>query len=1060
MAVDVFNLEGILTLDSSKFESGLASAGSAASRLGSGIVTGFKKVAQVTAVAIGAASTAVTAFAKSAVSTGLSFDAAMGQVAATAGKTAEELEGVTGSVDTAFGHFEGTMRDFAKFMGKNTAFTATEAAQALNYMALAGYNTQQSMEMLPTVLSMAAAGSMDLARASDMITDTQSALGLSFERTALMVDEFAKAASTGNTSVEQLGEAFLTVGGLGKELNNGFVYLSDGTVAEIDNIEQLEIAFTAMANAGIKGSEAGTHMRNMLLKLANPTKDGAEAFEKMGIEIFDAEGKMKSLDVIFAQMAESFSKMSQQEKLTAIGDIFNARDTASAEALLAAIDSDWDRIGESILDAKGAAEQMAETKLDNLQGQLTKMKSALEGAKIALSDKLTPGLMELAQFGTEAIGKMTTAFEERGFQGLMEEFGVVLGTGLDKLLTNLPKLIEAGKGLLSALGQAILDNMDTITDALAQGLSIVLETAVDAIPGILEFGANLVAKIGQAIAENLPKILDSLGNAADTILEWLSSIFKSEGGNGILSSLLDFFGSLLTKFLTWLGENAGAIVEKLIDIAKQVAEQLPSIVGSIIEALPKIISEIADAIAEGAPDLINSIAKVLETIIVKLTDPAIISSLLDSVLKVVEALLRGVIDALPGLIKAIIQGANNLLSVIPSILEDVLPELIDMILTALEDLLPTLIDGLIDLTLSIVKSLPKIITGLIKAIPKIITRVVKALIRCVPQLVKGLVQLVAGIVKEIPTIIKELVLAVPDMVREIFGSIGEIMDELFSEIFGDTGGLFGGMFETVSEVFMNIWNVVKKVFKWIKNRVEKVFKGIAEVAGPIIETLKGFFQGLWDKVKTVFRWIRNRAKSVFEKIQEIAGPVIEAIKGFFQGLWTKVKTVFKNIKNRASKIFNKIKEIISPIIDDIKQFFSDIWDKAKEVIGDIGDFFAEVFTNMKPIAEAVGDAIVTAFTWVKDKVKSLLETVWGWLTDLIDKLDVLDLLEDDDKKIAANLSFASEGFNMASDIIDKKEQDVKISGEVTVNGVDPNGNNVDTYKFIMNQVTQKWRTKG
>ena len=319
MATDVFDLFARLSLDTSAYEKGLSGARNLATSAGSAIGRGISRMARTATIAMAATTTAITAFTKGAIQTGLSFDAAMGQVAATAGKTEEELAETVGHVNTAYGEFNGTLRDFAKFMGKNTAFTATEAAQALNYMALAGYNTQQSMEMLPIVLDMAAAGSMDLARASDMITDTQSALGLSSERTALMVDEFAKAASTGNTSVEQLGEAFLTVGGLGKELNNGFVQLSDGTMAEIDNIEQLEIAFTAMANAGIKGSEAGTHMRNMLLKLSNPTKQGQEALEAMGISIFDTEGRMKSLDVIFSQLNASLEKMTQQEKLSTIG---------------------------------------------------------------------------------------------------------------------------------------------------------------------------------------------------------------------------------------------------------------------------------------------------------------------------------------------------------------------------------------------------------------------------------------------------------------------------------------------------------------------------------------------------------------------------------------------------------------------------------------------------------------------------------------------------------------------------------------------------------------------
>ena len=349
MAVSLFDAFINIKGDISGFESSMTQAKSLANSSGSAISNGFAKLAKIGSLAWGAATTAVTAFAKSAVSAGLTFDAAMGQVAATQGKELKDLNDEIGSVNTAYGEFNGTLRDFAKFMGRNTQFTATQAAQALNYMALAGYETADSMQMLPAVLDMASAGTMDLARASDMITDTQKALGLDIDRTKVMVNEFAKAAASGNTSVEQLGDAFLTVGGLAKEANGGLITLKDGTTDTVDGVQMLEAAFTAMADAGIKGSEAGTHMRNILLKLANPTKKGQEALDAMGVSIYDATGQMKPLNQLFNDLNTALSQLSQQEKLSYLGEIFNARDTASAEALLAAAsDGHWNELAKTI----------------------------------------------------------------------------------------------------------------------------------------------------------------------------------------------------------------------------------------------------------------------------------------------------------------------------------------------------------------------------------------------------------------------------------------------------------------------------------------------------------------------------------------------------------------------------------------------------------------------------------------------------------------------------------------------------------------------------------------
>ena len=189
-------LKAVISVEMDKYMSDLKKARGEAEGFGSKVASGFKTLAKVGAQALTAATGAATAFTASAVKAGMSFDASMSQVAATMGKTVAEMEQDVGTVDLAWGTFSGNLREFAQEMGKNTVFSATQAADALNYMALAGYNTQESMEALPNVLNLAAAGNFDLARASDMVTDTQTAFGISAERTARMVDEMAKAAST------------------------------------------------------------------------------------------------------------------------------------------------------------------------------------------------------------------------------------------------------------------------------------------------------------------------------------------------------------------------------------------------------------------------------------------------------------------------------------------------------------------------------------------------------------------------------------------------------------------------------------------------------------------------------------------------------------------------------------------------------------------------------------------------------------------------------------------------------------------------------------------------
>ena len=572
-------------------------------------------VGKVVAGAVAAGTAAVGGFAAASVSAGADFDAAMAQVGATMLKTTDEMEKEVGSVETTFGSFSGNLREFAQFLGQNTAFSATEAAEALNYMALAGYNTQQSMDMLPNVLSLAAAGGFDLARASDMITDTQTAFGISAERTTQMVDEMAKAASTGNTSVEQLGDAFLVVGGLAKELNGGMVTMKDGTKQAVDGTQELEIALTAMANAGVKGNEAGTHMRNMLLKLSSPTEKGAIALEKLGVSVFDAGGQMRSLQDIFGDLSTSMDKLSQEEKLNAISKIFNTRDIASAEALLAAVQQDWNGIGQSILDAKGSAADMAEIQLDNLQGDMTLFQSALEGAKITVSDQLTPTLREFVQFGTSGLSEITSAFQTGGLEGAMEAFGTILSDGLAMIIEKAPEFVNAGIQLLGSLGQGLLDNLPMIVDSALQITMTLLNALLENLPTIVQAGLEVIGQlaigIGEALPELIPTIVDCVLSITQTLIDNVDLLIDgaialilglAEGLINAMPQLIERIPEIVESIVSALVENAPklvlAAVELILALGNSMIETIPQLVAMLPQIIEAIVNGLLDGIAE------------------------------------------------------------------------------------------------------------------------------------------------------------------------------------------------------------------------------------------------------------------------------------------------------------------------------------------------------------------------------------------------------------------------------------------------------------------------------
>lgn len=766
MSMTAFEIFGVLKLDKKDYEKGLKSAKSTAKNVLSGVGSAVGGMAKAGAMAVTAATGAVTAFAGSAVQAGSAFDQAMGGVAATLGESVDELNSETGSIDTSFGHFEGTLRDFAKFMGTNTTFSATQAAEALNYMALAGYKTQESMEMLPAVLDMAAAGAMDLARASDMITDTQSALGLSFERTDQMVNEFAKAASSGNTSVEQLGEAFLRVGGLAKELNGGMITLADGTEVEIDGVQQLEVAFTAMANAGIKGAEAGTHMRNMLLKLSSPTDKGAKALEEMGVSVFNAEGKMRSLGDIFGDLNTAMSTMSQENRVKTISKLFNTRDLASAEALLAAVEGDFDSLGESIMNAGTAANEMAETKLDNLLGDVTLFKSALESAQIEVNDKLSPYMREFVQIGTQGLQDVTKGFTENGLSGAMEALGPTLSKTLNMVMKSLPDLVGAGVGLLSALGQALIDNAPIIRDKLTE----MLWMAVADLKKInwRQAAENFIDGLGAAFES-----MDSMGRAMSAIAELLWDGFMGAMA-AVWSKLRQADGSEMGSAIAGFFRNA------------------MSGSGEFLMIGANIIQELARLISEALPELLPVAVEILATLVQNIIDN--LDSILDGALYIVQGLADGILAAIPVLVEK-------------------LPELLISIVDFLSN--P---DNLTQVSESGGKIVGALVTGLIKALPQLVwgtLQLVATILQTIsnlPQLLlemglSGVIGLADGIVEGITGVdgaVSDLIASITDKIQEMVDGALQWGKDLIDNFVKGIGDFAGKVGEGISNVAQDV----------------------------------------------------------------------------------------------------------------------------------------------------------------------------------------------------------------------------------------------------------------
>ena len=524
-----------------------------------------------------------------AVKTTATFESAMSQVQATMGVTKDAMSVVNGeSVNTM-----DTLNALAKEMGAKTAFSATECAQALNYLALAGYNTQQMCDTLPIVLNLAAAGDMELATASDMVTDAMSALGMGVDQAGKMVDQMSKTASTTNTSVSQLGEGILTIGATAKSIKGG--------------TEELNTALGILANNGIKGAEGGTHLRNIILSLQKPTDAAAAIMESLGVAVYDSEGNMRSLNDILGDLNTSMEEMTSEEKTHAIGNIFNKTDLASVNALLANTGDTWSTLQQTISDSGGAAQQMADTQLDNLNGQITILKSQIEGLLIQIGEKILPYIKKTVD-GLSGVITWLSGLDSATQNMIMIILLIVAAIGpllifIGKMASGVSAIIKVVQVLIpivSSLNAVLAANPIILIIAVITALiaAIILlynkcewfRDGVNAIVGtIVDFAKDVWEKISTFFTETIP-------NVFDTVIAW----FK-DNWQGLLLLLVNPFAGafkLLYDNCEGFRNFVNGFIEKIVDaftgFASKIKEKAVSIGTHITDGIEVAIDYIRD----------------------------------------------------------------------------------------------------------------------------------------------------------------------------------------------------------------------------------------------------------------------------------------------------------------------------------------------------------------------------------------------------------------------------------------------------------------------------------
>lgn len=418
------------------------------------IITGAKKLCS-----------AIGEIADYSVESGEKFEEAMSIVAATMGIANSEVEDATGSYKI--------LNAAAREAGETTKYSATESAEALNYLALAGYDAEKAAAVLPDVLNLAAAGAMDLAYSSDLVTDSMAALEIESKNLTNFTDQMAVTAQKSNTSISQLGEAILQIGGTAKMLAGGTV--------------ELNTELGILADNGIKGAEGGTMLRNVLKNLTSPTDKASAAMKEYGIRVYDAEGNMRPLNETLGDLNDALSTLSDEERAQVMNKIFDSRNLKGAEALISNCGERFDELSSYISNADGAAQAMAETMSNNLAGDMKILESTAESTGITLYEKFSQSFRKITQSASTELGNVNKSLQSgtlgKSVDELAEKFENAAESALDfgadalpVVIDGLSFLLDHGDGIVATLAgigtgmaafktaSAISDTVDKFTD--------------------------------------------------------------------------------------------------------------------------------------------------------------------------------------------------------------------------------------------------------------------------------------------------------------------------------------------------------------------------------------------------------------------------------------------------------------------------------------------------------------------------------------------------------------------------------------------------------------------